>query len=172
MQAAQSPATRKLDRAQRLARFAQSRGERFAARREGKLPPVFSTMRQLPRWMLSTSDTVQLATAKMTAILYFRRQIDLELGGAKLGELAALFGETLLDHGCSAPCPPDDQRACDSQKLPRPEQMLDEGWAIMCCALPTALARSYPGAEGNERFHALADTAFLLISEFETSDAS
>jgi hypothetical protein len=140
-------------------------------RKEGQSISAFSTMRRLPRWSLSTSEATQSATAKMTAILYFRRQIDLELSGAKLGELAALFGEALLDRGNGAPCPPEDQRAGASQKLPRPEQMLEQGWSLMHRALPVALARHYPQAEGNRALFALVDSAFLLVAELETDEA-
>jgi hypothetical protein len=101
------------------------RSLRFAQRQLGKALPAYSDLAQLPDW--AVDDDRRDAISRITVLLHYRRQIDKEISGRKLAQLAEVFGESYFDLACSAPRPDDSALAADITPMPRPDIMLIKG---------------------------------------------
>ena len=96
----------------RAARFAQRTGADTGYSAEK--PLRFDALFEIPLWQLM--DGAKLRKTAITAgLLHYRGQIDRELRGATLRQIAARYGEDLFDLVCDAPMPDHDARA-DSKK--------------------------------------------------------
>ncbi len=139
----------------------QGRGARFLARKEAQVLPRFSSIGALPHWVL-LDQAQQRQVALTVAALHYRAQIDQEINGAKLGAIADEMGETLFDKSCLAAIPAPELCALQDCLLPRPDQMEQQGMAIMTCALPLEMAGEWPGAQGASQWRPLIDDACEL----------
>jgi hypothetical protein len=143
-------------RRQRLAALQQrvpsSRGSRFARRLAGEPPVTFQDLAQLPDWVL-LDDDAQEKVARVAGLIANRAAIDTELSGAKLAVLAADLGEHLFDAACTADAKPDYEVHA---ALPRPEQVIAQGWAMLHRSLPEGLGG------GDDKARAVAAEAYRV----------
>lgn len=128
------------------------RSTRFAARMAGQHLPDFVALASLPDWSVDLS--VRANVLRMAALLHFRQQIDRELNGARLRQIADEFGEAFFDHACTAPLPAPEALAALAEELPRPDRMIESGEALLARSLEPAIAD-------------LVQTAHALVRERE-----
>ncbi len=114
------------------------RSTRFAARMAGQQLPDFSALAALPDWSVDIAARADIL--RMAALLHFRQQIDRELNGARLGQIAVAFGEAFLDRACAAPLPPLESMAAFGDELPRPDRMIERGEALLDRSVDPAIS--------------------------------
>jgi hypothetical protein len=95
----------------------------------GHTIPEFRDLAQLPDWALDADARESVLC--VAALLYFRPQIDREINGRKLAQLAEAFGEDQVDLACSAQRLPPTMLAPDSQPLPSPDAIHAIGNSLM-----------------------------------------
>ena len=77
------------------------RAKRFGRHLRGEYVPGFADLADPPGWT-RLDDDERSELAALMALLVARPAIDAELGGARLGELAAAVGEDRFDRVCDA----------------------------------------------------------------------
>ncbi len=153
--------TRTARRAAQLAALSitDTRGARFARASAAVKGPDFADMAAVPRWML-LSDAQQHRVAQAVGVIRHHAAIMRELSGPRLSLLAAAVGEDLLDAVCAG-TPLDD--GADHALLPRPDQIVGEGWDVMQRGLPTLLAERFANAQGDAQAHNTAERAVDMV---------
>jgi hypothetical protein len=95
----------------------------------GKSLPGFNDVAQLPGWAVDQNR--REIVLRITALLYYRQQIDQEINGRKLAQLADVFGEQYLDLACSADLPDANLLASSMSPMPTPDAMLARGAELL-----------------------------------------
>lgn len=144
----------------------QSRGDRFALRREGtaeaEASPSFADMVNLPNWILCDADMAG-DIAAVTALLHFRHAVDRELSGTRLRAICECVGEHNYDLACEAPIPIPELIADTETKMPSPDQLKTVGQMMLDRALPATMASTTVDAAGDINMRHLSNIATALV---------
>jgi hypothetical protein len=135
-----------------------TRGSRFANRIAGVHSPCFNDLAAVPRWLMLPAD-LQARVALAAALLRHKSVLDRELSGQKLAALADVTGEDLFDTVMTSSSEP----GASAGALPRPEDLADEGWAILHRSLPLPFATRFPGCANDDEARVVAEKAFDLV---------
>lgn len=136
-----------------------SRGARFAQKWSGYAGPTFADMAAVPRWLM-LSPCAQTRVAQAAGLIRHRVAINRELSGPRLTMLAEAVGEDLLDAVCASDA---DDCAANDAPLPRPDLIIDEGWAILHSGLPPIFATRFPDARGDRAARAASERAVDVV---------
>jgi hypothetical protein len=137
---------------------ADTRGSRLANRMAGIAGPTFADLAAVPRWLMLVPED-QARVAMTVGLLLHKAALDRELSGQKLAALADVFGEDLVDAVASLP----SVESSETNSMPPPETLVDEGWSILHRGLPAPFAARFPNAANDAEARMLAEAAFDLV---------